>query len=125
MSPTPPHVLVVDDEPLMLELIRRILAGTGVTVSTVDTGSAACSLLGAPPRPDIVIADLSMPVVDGMAVTAVAGALSPPIPVILLTGHKITADVPTNVRAVILKPFRRAELLGQLVTILGNAMNLE
>src|SRR5487761_2606566 len=117
MRDSRPHVLVVDDEPLMLELIRRILARSAVTVTAVETGAAACATLAHPPHPDLVMADLSIPVIDGLAVARVCGAICPPVPVILLTGHTVTGELPPNVCTVLRKPFRPAELLDKAAEV--------
>jgi len=64
-----PAILVVDDEPFMLKLIVRTLAAQSFTrVEACDKGSAALELIGHPERsPDVILCDLNMPEMDGLA----------------------------------------------------------
>ena len=58
------HVLAVDDEPDALRLLTEILEAAGARVTTARTGAAALEKIGATP-PDVVVADLGMPLMDG------------------------------------------------------------
>jgi CheY-like chemotaxis protein len=62
--PPQPHVLVVDDEPALRELMADALESEGYRVSTASNGSEALEALrlGAP---DLIVLDLMMPVLDG------------------------------------------------------------
>jgi EAL domain-containing protein (putative c-di-GMP-specific phosphodiesterase class I) len=68
LNPGKPHILVLDDEPLMLKLIVRMLANLGHdAVSTCDNGQAALTLLDAPLQPpDLILLDINMPQMDGI-----------------------------------------------------------
>jgi CheY-like chemotaxis protein len=57
-------VLAVDDDRDALALIREILEATGATVITADSGQAALDKLSRA-KPDLLVADLGMPVMDG------------------------------------------------------------
>jgi len=59
-------VLVVDDDPHMRMLIRRILEAGGYAVQEADHGQAALDIMANAPLPDIVVTDLMMPVMSGM-----------------------------------------------------------
>ena len=58
------HVLIVDDEPDARELLRAMLANTGARISEADTAAEALRIF-AEDRPDILLADVAMPVQDG------------------------------------------------------------
>ena len=81
-------VLVVDDDPIMRELLRIHLANAGYTVAMASDGvEAGYAVLRS--RPDLIIADVNMPYLDGFAlVEAMRGepALQD-VPVIFLTSH--------------------------------------
>ncbi|HMA48673.1 MAG TPA: response regulator, partial [Magnetospirillaceae bacterium] len=64
-----PAILILDDEPFMLKLIARTLATQGFTkVQGCDNGPAALDLIGDPDlAPDVILCDLNMPEMDGMA----------------------------------------------------------
>jgi two-component system, cell cycle response regulator DivK len=63
---TAPQVLVVDDNPINLELASLVLQGAGMQVTTADGAEAALQVL-AQARPDVVLLDIQMPRVDGLA----------------------------------------------------------
>jgi PAS domain S-box-containing protein len=58
------HVLAVDDEPDSLRLLTEILEAAGARVTTASSGAAALEKITAS-RPDVVLADLGMPLMDG------------------------------------------------------------
>lgn len=61
-----PRVLIVDDNPINLELASLVLRGAGMAVDTADGAESALALL-AHTRPDLVLLDIQMPHVDGLA----------------------------------------------------------
>ena len=70
------RLLVVDDDPGARELISGMLEGYGAQVSTAESGQAALSLLFAQ-RPDVLIADLGMPGMDGYTLIEQVRGLEP------------------------------------------------
>ena len=70
------RLLVVDDDPGARELISGMLEGFGAQVSTAESGQQAMSLLFAQ-RPDVLIADLGMPGMDGYTLIEQVRALEP------------------------------------------------
>jgi signal transduction histidine kinase len=70
------RLLVVDDDPGARELICGMLEGFGAQVSTAESGQAALSLLFAQ-RPDVLIADLGMPGMDGYTLIEQVRGLEP------------------------------------------------
>ena len=64
------RVMVVDDDEAVRALVRDLLVADGWEVSEADTGARALALLGAMPAPDLMLLDLVMPGVDGLAVLA-------------------------------------------------------
>ncbi|MDP2759216.1 MAG: EAL domain-containing response regulator, partial [Sideroxyarcus sp.] len=62
------RILALDDEPLMLKLLSRILSNLGFThVTTCDNGCAALELIDGPDdNPDLILLDLNMPEMDGV-----------------------------------------------------------
>jgi two-component system, NtrC family, response regulator HydG len=78
------RVLIVDDEPDMVDNCARILGRTGYDCITATDPRRALELLDSE-RPDLLLADLKMPEVDGMALLRRARELDPAMPVILVT----------------------------------------
>ncbi len=110
-----PHVLVVDDEPDIRNLVREILEDEGYEVTVAENGAAAREARRHR-RPDLILLDIWMPDVDGITLLqdwSNGGGL--PCPVIMLSGH---GTVETAVEATRLgaydfleKPLSLAKLL--------------
>ncbi len=92
----PPIVLVVDDEEPLRTLLTRTLHTEGYAVLTAKNGQEALNILGAQ-RVDAVLADITMPVMDGMEMLSRLRQRGDDVPVILLTGG---ASLETAVQAV-------------------------
>jgi CheY-like chemotaxis protein len=74
------RILVVDDDPDMLETYAQILTQHGYVCLTASAGSQAIAMMDAE-GPDLVVTDLHMPGVDGLTVVRHARTRVPPIPV--------------------------------------------
>ena len=107
-------VLVVDDDPAVLETVAAMLSAKGYEVATAPDGETAINELGTSPY-DLVLTDLAMPGVDGMAVLEHTVAKSPETRCIILTGY---GTIKSSVAAIkngafdyITKPVAAPELL--------------
>lgn len=111
------RVLVVDDDPSLLDLIEMRLTAAGYTVSCASSGEAALERFRAE-RPRAIISDLRMDGMDGHALFARLHAEAPTIPVIILTAHGTIPDaVAATQRGVfgfLTKPFDGRDLLAKL-----------
>src|SRR5436309_585390 len=85
---TAPHVLVVDDDPALLQGLPETLRlrMSGVTVDTADSAAAALDRIAARDY-DAIVTDIRMPGMDGLALLARIRALQPDTPVLMITGH--------------------------------------
>ena len=83
---SPGRVLVIDDEPLALKNLRRILEKDGHTVSTFKNPLRALERLEEEPC-DLIISDIRMPYMDGLTLLNRAKNMVPDIGVILITGY--------------------------------------
>ncbi len=68
--PATPHILVVDDDPALLENIAECLTAEGFEVSVARDGAAALARLSEAPRPAVVIIDQRMPGMTGTELVA-------------------------------------------------------
>jgi DNA-binding response OmpR family regulator len=85
------RILVVDDDPAIISLLRRGLTYEGFTVETAADGTEG--LAAARDRsPDLVILDLMMPGLDGIEVLRRLRAADPRLPILLLTARDAPAD---------------------------------
>jgi CheY-like chemotaxis protein len=118
VAPSSLRVLVIDDDPLVTEVLRDILERDGHRVTTADGGETGIGVFReARDRGEafaLVMTDLGMPYVDGRRVASAVKADSPSTPVILLTGwgRRLMAegDVPPHVDRVVSKPPDLSEL---------------
>jgi signal transduction histidine kinase/CheY-like chemotaxis protein len=123
------RILVVDDDPLIIESLSETLRGDGHEVIAADGGEAGINtFLQAQQRGETfaaVITDLGMPYIDGRRVAAAVKGASPSTPVILLTGwgQQLIAEneVPLHVDRVLNKPPRLRELRVALAELNGMA----
>lgn len=108
------RILAVDDEPIILDSFRKILAVAGYSIDTVEKGQEALGLVLKHDY-DFVFTDLKMPEMDGLEVTKAVKHLRPDIDVIVITGY---ASIETAVETMkhgamdyIQKPFTEDELI--------------
>ncbi|MFL6210708.1 MAG: sigma-54-dependent transcriptional regulator [Pyrinomonadaceae bacterium] len=80
------RILVVDDDPLLLDTLREILLAGGYDARAEPDGLSALAHL-AEYRPDVVVTDVKMPGLDGFALLREVRERQPAVPVILLTGE--------------------------------------
>ncbi len=79
------HVLAIDDDPMLLEVLRALLHSLGHTVETAQ--SAIDGVIAMSPRvPDVVLLDLSMPGVHGLDALPHLRTHYPAVPVVVMTG---------------------------------------
>jgi CheY-like chemotaxis protein len=81
------RVLVVDDDPLVREVLAEQLRAAGFDVLRAASGTEALALLAAGEHIDVLVTDLSMPGLDGLAVIREVQGRIPGLPAVLLTGY--------------------------------------
>ncbi|WP_229768822.1 response regulator, partial [Yersinia enterocolitica] len=92
MTPRKPaNLLLVDDDPSLLKLLGMRLTSEGFNVTTAESGQEALRLLMRE-KIDLVISDLRMDEMDGMALFAEIQKHQPGMPVIILTAHGSIPD---------------------------------
>ncbi len=109
------HILVVDDEPVLIDVGRQLLENLGYRVSTANDGMAALELFREIGDDiDLVLTDMTMPRMTGEKLAAEFAKIRPDIPVILSTGYALDISSKTalkeSVAAVVLKPLVEADL---------------
>jgi two-component system response regulator GlrR len=110
-------ILLVDDDRDLLQLISLRLSAAGHTVHAVTSGEEAMAKLTVV-RPQLVITDLRMQGMDGLALFEKVHAVMPTLPVIILTAHGTIPDAIGATRrgvfGFITKPFDAQDLLAQV-----------
>ena len=107
-------VLVVDDEPALLEVVRRTLEAEGFHVEATPNGESALRLVQARAEPfDLVLTDLAMPVIDGRQLSETLARYRPGVALLCMSGdpdavpHVELSDTPVRV---LRKPFTPDDL---------------
>src|SRR5687767_11993212 len=80
-------ILVVDDEPDVCETVSLILEQHGAMVRMATSAAEALDMIAAD-RPDVLLADLSMPEIDGFTLMQRVRAMAGPIPAAALTAYR-------------------------------------
>ncbi len=110
-------ILLVDDDPDILKLLSLRLIAAGYGVRAVDSGEKALAVLAAS-RPELVITDLKMGGMDGLALFDEIRKQAPMLPVIILTAHGTIPDAVAATRRGVFgfqtKPFDGKHLLEQV-----------
>lgn len=89
MSKTTPLIAIVDDEECVCKALTRLLRSAGLDVETFPSGVEFLESLPIR-RPDCVVLDLHMPLMNGFEVQARLAKSSAPVPVVIITGHDST-----------------------------------
>ena len=106
-------LLLVDDEPAILEITREVLEDLGYRVLAAASAAAARDVLAGPERLDLLVTDVIMPgSTDGIALAAEAQRARSGLPVVFSSGHAGGDDRWRSVAGArfLHKPYRRAEL---------------
>ncbi len=112
------QVLIVDDELEFASTLAERLRLRGVAAQAVSGAEEALAHVRGGRRPDVVLLDLKMPGLDGLATLSLLKARDPDVEVILLTGHGSTpAAIEGMQRGLFdyfVKPVDIAELVGRI-----------
>lgn len=92
------QILVVDDDPTLLQILQRKLSLRGFSVETAISGPRALEILGSSSF-DLLITDMIMPEMDGVTLIQKAVELQPDLQCIVLTGHVETENIIQAMRA--------------------------
>ena len=110
-----PRVLIVDDEASMRMLVARAVAMDGHETVTAEDGAEALDILGSEQGAfDLLLTDIQMPVMDGIALALAAARDFPELTILLMTGFAEQRERASGLSAiahdVITKPFSVADI---------------
>ena len=116
-----PHVLVVDDDPIVRDVLLRYLARDGFTAEAAGTGSRRVEAFDAR-RPDLVVLDLMLPRIDGLEVFRRMRAADPASAVMMLTARGRETErivgLDSGADDYVAKPFSPREIVARVKAIL-------
>ena len=109
------RVLIVDDEDSMRLLVARAIATDGHDITTASDGAEALEILGRTDGAfDLLLTDIQMPVMDGIALALAAARDFPDLTILLMTGFADQRERASGLNAiahdVITKPFSVADI---------------
>jgi two-component system response regulator MprA len=117
----PASVLVVDDDRAVRQMLERTLRAEGYATTGASDGGAALAAIERS-APDLVVLDVTMPGVDGLAVTRRLRSRGLALPVLLLTARDAVGDRVAGLDAgaddYLVKPFASEELLARVRALL-------
>ena len=110
-----PRVLIVDDEDSMRLLVARAIAMDGHDITTASDGAEALEILGgADGGFELLLTDIQMPIMDGIALALAAARDFPDLTILLMTGFADQRERASGLNAiahdVITKPFSVADI---------------
>jgi two-component system, cell cycle response regulator CpdR len=110
-----PRVLIVDDEEAMRLLVARAIAMDGHEITTASDGAEALEILDRAHSPfDLMLTDIQMPVMDGIALALSAARDFPETTILLMTGYAEQRERASGLNAivhdVVSKPFSVADI---------------
>jgi CheY-like chemotaxis protein len=122
----PPHVLLVDDDAIVRNILTLSLEDAGFVVHPANGGSAALHWLDRGERVDIIVSDLTMPDMDGLMVIRAAQTLRLNLPAVLLTGYAgdgatlAVGGAISGTFSLLRKPISGAQLVDRINGLLPN-----
>ncbi len=121
MAPTAHRILVVDDEPNIVDVVSMALRFQGFEVASAATGREALDQV-AEFRPDLMVLDVMLPDMEGFDVAERLGAQRSAVPIVFLTARDATPDKVRGLTSggddYVTKPFSLEELVARIRTIL-------
>jgi DNA-binding NtrC family response regulator len=115
------HVLVVEDEAFLREVVAESLQEAGYEVAHVGNGEAGLAVLQSDAPVDVLVSDIRLPGLSGYELAAAGKSLRPDLKMILMTGYapSLPPELKPAVYRVLQKPFRIDSLAGVVAAALG------
>ena len=118
------HVLIVDDEEMLVDMMQQVLQQLGYTVSAyTDSAAALRAVITRPHAYHLLITDMTMPEMTGLELTQAVQAVRRDLPIIMCTGFNEQVNEETSralgIRALVMKPVGMQHLSETIRNVLG------
>jgi len=117
------RIVIAEDEEALRVLLTRALELDGHVIHAVEDGAAALEHLQGGAEADLLLADISMPVMDGIALALAASRDWPNLPMVLMTGfadqRERASGLDALIKGVIVKPFQIEDVRAKIREVLG------
>jgi len=128
VTPLKPRVLIVEDDPDLLVVLRVNLTAMGVEPILAGDGRTAISRIQAE-RPDAVVLDVMLPGIDGWSVLEDLHALGDPVPIVVCSAKKDIEDMDRarslGASGYVVKPFDIDRLVDAVMEAVGRSRTVE
>lgn len=121
------RILIAEDEETLRSLVRRALVEVGHSVLTTADGAEALDVLTREKGDfDLLLADIKMPVMDGIALALAAARDHPDVTIVLMTGYADQKErahgLDALIHGVVAKPFSLADIKFAVATALASRL---
>lgn len=117
------RILVAEDEDILRGLLQRALGEAGHEVITAADGAEALDLLTSGPPFDLLLADIKMPVMDGIALALATARCQPETVILLMTGYAEQRErahgLDALIHGIVAKPFTVADIRFEVAAALA------
>ena len=117
-----PSILIVDDEPSILQTLSGLLSDEGFEVTTAANGYEALKIIDAE-SPDLVLLDIWMPGIDGIETLKEIKKENPTIQVIIITGHGTIETAVTATKLGAYDLIEKPLSIDKVIVAINNALN--
>jgi two-component system, cell cycle response regulator CpdR len=117
------RILVAEDEASLREFVSRALTHHGHEVNVAEDGAMALDMLTKDPNYDLLLTDIMMPIMDGIALALKVTKENPDLKILMMTGYAAERqrahNLDTLIHDVISKPFTLSEICEKVDEALG------
>lgn len=117
-----PHILLVEDEAFLRELVMEGLQDAGFSVVEASDGTSGVQALQSDQRIDVLLSDIKLPDIDGYQVAEAARTLRPGMKVILMTGYA-PSPLPPSLQSVVYRVLQKPFSLETLPDMVNAALD--
>ena len=114
-------ILIAEDEEALRSQVARALVAEGHAVKVAPDGAEALEALGREPF-DLLLADIKMPVMDGIALALTAARDFPDVMILLMTGFAAQRERASNLNAIVHDVITKPFAVGDIRTAVANAL---